>query len=60
MEKEVILCFPKEIQKEVLRDALKEDQFNVFFVLSKVLLDAPFEKGGMSTEEIEEIRKEFF
>ena len=44
---------------DLLEDSLKEDEFGVFLNLSKVLLDAPLSEGGISTEEIEEIRKKY-
>ncbi len=54
--KEVILNLPYHIKIETLEDALKEDNFGVFFGLSKILLDAPLSEGGVSTEDIEAVR----
>ena len=59
-EKDWVLGLPKEMKLMVLEDSLKEDEFGVFLNLSKVLLDAPLSEGGISTEEIEEIRKNIF
>jgi len=58
-EKDWVLKLPKEMKLMVLEDSLKEDEFGVFLNLSKVLLDAPISEGGISTEEIEEIRKKY-
>jgi hypothetical protein len=55
-EKDWVLGLPKEMKLMLLEDSLKEDEFGVFLNLSKVLLDAPLSEGGISTEEIEEIR----
>ena len=51
----MILRFPREIKLGLLKDALKEDKFGIFFQLSKVLLDAPISEGGIETEAIEAI-----
>ena len=59
-EKDWVLGLPKEMKLMVLEDSLKENEFGVFLNLSKVLLDAPLSEGGISTEEIEEIRKKYF
>ena len=58
-EKDWVLGLPKEMKLMLLEDSLKEDEFGVFLNLSKVLLDAPLSEGGISTEEIEEIRKKY-
>ena len=57
--KEVILSLPYRIKIETLEDALKENEFGIFFGLSKILLDAPLSEGGVSTEDIEAIRIKF-
>ncbi len=54
--KEVILNLPYQTKIETLEDALKENNFGVFFGLAKILLDAPLSEGGVSTEDIEAIR----
>lgn len=59
MIKEVFLSLPKDLQKKVLEDACRTN-FGLFFEFAKILLDAPISEGGMSTEEIEEIRKATF
>jgi hypothetical protein len=43
----------------MLEDALREDRFEIFKTLSKVLLDAPLNKGGIPTEVVEEIFKKY-
>jgi hypothetical protein len=58
-EKDWVLGLPKEMKLMVLEDSIKEDEFGIFLNLSKVLLDAPLSEGGISTEEIEEIRKKY-
>lgn len=54
----MILKFPREIKLGLLRDALNEDKFGTFFQLSKILLDAPINEGGIETETIDAIHKE--
>lgn len=54
----MILKFPREMKLGLLRDALKENKFGVFFQLSKILLDAPLNEGGIESEVIEQIHKE--
>lgn len=55
--KDLILGFPREIKIKVLEDALKENKFNVFFELSKILLDAPLNAGGLETDVIDKIHQ---
>ena len=43
----------------MLEDALREDRFDIFKTLSKVLLDAPLDKGGIPTEVVEQIFKNY-
>lgn len=54
-DNKLILGFPREIKIQVLKDALKEDKFNIYFELSKILLDAPIPEGGLESEIIEQI-----
>ena len=60
IEKEWFLSLPKETKLDILEDSLKENKFGIFMALTKVLLDAPIQGGGISTEEIEEVRKKYF
>ena len=55
---DLILNFPREIKIKVLEDSLKENKFNVFFELSKILLDTPITNGGLESETIEKIHQE--
>jgi hypothetical protein len=59
MIKEMLLSLPKNLQKEILADAYRKS-FGLFVGFAKVLLDAPISEGGMSTKEVEEIRKAGF
>tara|TARA_R110002020_G_scaffold117778_1_gene269214 strand:- start:841 stop:1029 length:189 start_codon:yes stop_codon:yes gene_type:complete len=47
-----LLGIPKEKQIRMLEDALRENKFNIFIELSKVLLDAPLNKGGLESETV--------
>jgi len=58
-ERDWVLGLPKETKLRFLEDALKEDNFKIFLQISKILLDAPLCDGGISTEEIEEVRKKY-
>jgi|32_taG_2_1085360.scaffolds.fasta_scaffold34726_4 hypothetical protein len=59
-EKEWFLNLPEEIKLDVLENSLKEDKFGVFMEMTKILLEAPIQNGGVSTEKIETIRKKYF
>ena len=50
------LMLPKEMKLEDLRKSFLEDNISHFIYLCKILLDAPVYDGGISTEEIEELR----
>ena len=54
-----LLSLDREKQIKMLEDALKEDRFDIFTSLSKVLLDATLDEGGMPTELIEELFKKY-
>lgn len=58
-EKELILRFPKDIKIQCLKDALEQDNFGMFMGLSKILLDAPINEGGLETEIIEKIHNDY-
>ena len=51
----LILSMPREIKIQTLDDALKEDRFDIFMGLAKILLDAPISKGGIEADLIDEI-----
>lgn len=55
----MILRFPREVKLQCLRDALQEGAIGQFFTLSKVLLDAPINEGGIESEVIDEIHQEY-
>ena len=59
-EKLWFLSLPKEMKLKLLEDSLKEDEVVIFMGITKILLDAPISGGGISTEEIEEVRKKYF
>lgn len=59
LEQQMILNFPRELKIQCLKDALKEDNFGIFLGLSKILLEAPLNEGGLETEIIEQIHQEY-
>tara|TARA_Y100000389_G_C17091780_1_gene331643 strand:+ start:366 stop:557 length:192 start_codon:yes stop_codon:yes gene_type:complete len=59
-EKQWILSLPIETKLSLMEDALKQDKFGIFFEFTKLFLDTPISDGGISTEEIEEVRKKYF
>jgi hypothetical protein len=59
-EKEWFLSLPEETKLDVLEASLKESKFGVFMSMTKILLEAPIQDGGISTEKIESIRKKYF
>jgi len=59
-EKEWFLSLPEETKLDVLESSLKENKFGVFMSMTKILLEAPIQNGGISTEKIESIRKKYF
>ena len=54
-----LLRLDRKKQIKMLEDALKEDRFDIFTTLSKVLLDAPLDKGGIPTEVVSEIFRKY-
>jgi hypothetical protein len=56
-EQQMILNFSKEIKIQCLKDALAQDKFDIFLGLSKILLDAPLNAGGLESEIIEQIHQ---
>ena len=54
-----LLSLDRKKQIKMLEDALKEDRFDIFKTLSKVLLDAPLDKGGIPTDVVSEIFKKY-
>jgi hypothetical protein len=48
--KNFLLTIPKEKQIRMLEDSLRENKFSIFLELSKILLDAPLNKGGLESE----------
>ena len=45
-----ILAFPRQMKLDCLEVAARDDNFPVFFGLSKVLLDVPISEGGIETD----------
>ena len=58
--KEWFLSMDKDVKLGLLESALKDDKFGEFMQLSKIVLDAPITEGGISTEEIENVRTKYF
>lgn len=56
--KKLILGFPKDIKIQTLKDALENNRLDIFMGLSKILLDAPLNAGGLESEIIEQIHQE--
>ena len=55
----LLLSLNRKKQIKMLEDALKEGRFDIFRELSKILLDAPLDKGGLPTEVIEGMFKKY-
>lgn len=58
--KEWFLSMDKDVKLGLLESALKDNKFGEFMQLSKIVLDAPITEGGISTEEIENVRTKYF
>lgn len=58
MTKELVLSLTKEEKIKLLEDCLKEDRFDFFLTFSRILLDAPLDRGGLETEIVEAIHNE--
>jgi len=54
-----LLSLDRKKQIKMLEDALKEDRFDIFKTLSKVWLDAPLDKGGVPTEDVQRVFKRY-
>lgn len=54
-----ILGLSKETQVSILKDMLREKKFLAFQQASKILLDAPLDKGGLESEIIMKINREY-
>ena len=50
-----LLSLDRKRKIRMLEDALKEDKWTIFKEFSKILLDAPVNKGGLETEVVEGI-----
>ena len=55
VEKEWFLSLPAEIKLNLLDDMLKEGKSMMALETAKILLDAPFSEGGISTEDINKV-----
>ena len=54
-----LLSLDRKKQIKMLEDALLEDRFDIFKNLSKILLDAPIDKGGLPTDVVSDIFKKY-
>jgi hypothetical protein len=54
-----LLSLDRKKQIKMLEDALNENRFDIFKSLSKILLDAPLDKGGVPTDTVQEIFKKY-
>ncbi len=52
--RKLILSFPKEMKLQIIKEAMEKKETGIAFSLAKILLDAPINKGGIATEEINE------
>ena len=59
-EKKWFLSMDKQVKLDLLNTTLDKGEFGHFLQMVKILLDAPISEGGISTEEIEAIRKKHF
>lgn len=48
------LSLPEDVKEDILIKAIKQD-FSYYMSLSRILLDAPLDQGGMSTEKLDKI-----
>lgn len=55
----MILGFPREIKLKLLKDALDQNDVGMFIQLSLILLNAPISEGGIETEVIEKVHKDY-
>jgi hypothetical protein len=56
-EIEWVLSLPKEAKLLFIDQALKDGDFSMALSIAKIFLDAPITKGGISTEEIDDVFK---
>jgi len=54
-----ILSQSRETKIKWMKLALEEDNFNVWFQLTQILLKYPIHEGGIETEVIDKIFKEY-
>ncbi len=54
-EKEWFLSLQEEMKLTIMEDMLKEGDFVTALATSKILLDAPIHKGGISTGKIMQV-----
>jgi len=54
-EKTWLLSLPEETKLQLLDDMLKEGKHMMALETSKILLDAPFSEGGVSTGKITKV-----
>jgi len=55
LEKEMLLGMSKEMKLGLLDDANKTGEYTIVRQIMKILLDAPISKGGISSDEIQEV-----
>lgn len=55
LEKEMLLGMSKEMKLGLLDDANKTGEYTIVRQMMKILLDAPISKGGISSDEIQEV-----
>lgn len=58
-ETQMILNFTRDIKIKLLKDSLDQENIGIFLSLSKILLDAPLNSGGLESEIIESIHNEY-
>jgi hypothetical protein len=56
---EIFLNSPREIKMQSLKDALQQNNIEFFWGLSKILIEAPLNGGGLECEIIEQIHREY-
>ena len=54
-EREWFLSLPEEMKLTLMEDMLKKGEFVMALSTSKILLDAPIHKGGISTGKISQV-----
>lgn len=56
----LISAISKKEKKSILCEALKKKDMKSYFTLSKIMIDIPLDKGGLTSDEVQEIFNKCF